>query len=92
MEWLESTKNNSGTGEKGHLDADRTRGGEGFFEQKSERKQTAVSISVVSSFDRSLFTVFLCVLLGVLHKFGTIFAVLLCQVGPQRVLRLWAAH
>lgn len=52
----------------------------------------AVSVSVVSSVDRSLLAVFLCVLLGVLHKSGTIFAVLFCQVSPQRMLRLRGVH
>lgn len=75
------------------------RGGEGFLgeeeKKQNNRKQTSVSISAVSSsssFQGSLFTVFLCELLGVLHEPGAIFAVLLRQVGPQRVLRLWTGH
>lgn len=69
----------------------------GRKKKKHNRKQTSVSISAVlssssSSFQGSLFTVFLCELLSVLHEPGAIFAVLLRQVGPQRVLRLWTGH
>lgn len=74
----------------GHLDVVCSRGG--LFKQKTERRPTAVSVSVVSSVDGSLFTVFLCVLLCILHETRTIFAVFLCQVGPQRMLRLRGAH
>lgn len=100
MEWLESAKNNADTWEKGRQRGDGW-GGEGFLgeeeKKKHNRKQTSVSISAVSSsssssFQGSLVTVFLCELLGVLHEPGAIFAVLLRQVGPQRVLRLWTGH
>lgn len=74
----------------GHLDVVCSRGG--LFKQKTERRPTAVSVSAVSSVDGSLFTVFLCVLLCILHETRTIFAVFLGQVGPQRMLRLRGAH
>ena len=64
----------------------------GDFKQETERMPTAVSVSVVSSVNRALFTVFLRELLSILHEFGTIFAVLFCQVGPQWMLRLGAVH
>lgn len=64
----------------------------GGGKKRKERKQTSGCISAVTSFDGSLFTVFLCVLLSILHKPGSVFAVLLRQVGPQRVLRLWTGH
>lgn len=71
---------------------DRNRAGRDSYGIKNKRKQTSGCISALSSFDGSLFTVFLCELLSVLHKPGAIFAVLFCQVGPQRVLRLWTGH
>lgn len=74
-------------------------GEEGFLGEEEKKTTTEskhlVSISAVSSsssFQGSLFTVFLCELLGVLHEPGAIFAVLLRQVGPQRVLWLWTDH
>lgn len=49
-------------------------------------------VSVASSVDGSLFTVFLGELLGILNEFRTIFAVFLCQVGPQWMLWLRGGH
>lgn len=70
----------------------RTESQDGLFEQETERRPTAVSVSVVSSVDGSLFTVFLCKLLGILHEFRAVFTVFLCQVGPQWMLRLRGVH
>lgn len=70
----------------------RTESQGGLFKQETERRATAVSVSVVSSVDGSLFTVFLCKLVGVLHEFRAVFTVFLCQVGPQRMLRLRRVH
>lgn len=64
----------------------------GLFKQETERRPTAVRGSVASSVDGSLFTVFLGELLGILNEFRTIFAVLLCQVGPQWMLWLRGGH
>ena len=63
-----------------------------LFQQETERRPTAVSVSVVTLVQRSLFTVFLCELLGILHEFPLVFSVFLCQVSPQRVLGLGDAH
>lgn len=87
-EWLESAKT-SRYARTGHLCEV---GAVGLFEQETERRPTAVSVSAVSSVNGPLFTVFPCILLGVLHEFHPVFTVLLGQVGPQRMLRLRAVH
>lgn len=70
----------------------RTESQGGLFKQETERRATAVSVSVVSSVDRPLFTVFLCKLVSILHEFRTVFTVFLCQVCPQWMLRLRGVH
>lgn len=62
-------------------------GGRGLFEQEG-----GGGGGVVPSVGGPLLAVFLRELLGVLHELGSVFAVLLRQVGPERVLRLGAVH
>lgn len=66
--------------------------GAGLFKQETERRPTAVGNIFGSSVNRSLFTVFPCEFLCILHEFCTISAVFLREVGPQWMFRLRGAH